>query len=168
MLVRAAYATAQRLRSLYRLWFLRRVYGRQIRIGRSVGVRRAFIVNISTPEATLTIGDNCSFNNFCSINVRRSVTIGNDCIIGEGVRFYDHDHLFTEDAEIRRQGFACDPIAIGNNCWFGSNVTILRGVSVGANSVVGAGAIITKSIPPNSVVVAKQNLTVRESHRGQT
>jgi acetyltransferase-like isoleucine patch superfamily enzyme len=162
MIFPGAYYSMQLLRSWIRLRFLRIVFGSRLQIGPSVGVRRGFIVNIPVADATLTIGRNCSFNNFCSLNVRHSVSIGDDCIVGEGVRFYDHDHVFrSPEIAIRDQGFVCEKIVVGDNCWLGSNVTVLKGVSVGANSIVGAGVILTKSIPPNSVVVARQNLEVR-------
>lgn len=156
------YHLVHRVESRFRLCLLRVVYGPRLKVGRSVGIRRGFIVNISVADAKLTIGNNCSFNNSCSLNVRESISIGNDCILGEGVRFYDHDHLFeSRTSAIREQGFVCEAIVVEQNCWLGSNVTVLKGVTVGANSIVGAGVILTKSIPPNSVVVAKQSIAIR-------
>ena len=45
------------------------------------------------------------------------------------------------------------PVSIGENCWFGSNVTVLGGVSIGSGCVVGAGSVVTKDMPGNSVIV---------------
>ena len=63
------------------------------------------------------------------------------------------NHIFKErDVSIRNQGEKRKGIKIGNNCWIESNVTILDGVNIGDNVVVGAGTIITKNILSNSVV----------------
>ena len=99
------YYKLQRVRSLARLVALRFMFGPRLKIGKSVGVRRGFVVNIPVAEARLRIGKNCSFNNSCSLNVRHSITIGENCIFGEGVRFYDHDHVFSSvERPIRDQG----------------------------------------------------------------
>lgn len=162
MISTRAYYSMQLLRSWIRVHFLRIIFGSRVQIGPSVGVRRGFIINIPVSEATLTIGRNCSFNNFCSLNVRHSVSIGDNCIVGEGVRFYDHDHVFrSTEIAIRDQGFVCEKVVVEDNCWLGSNVIVLKGVTVGANSIVAAGVTLTKSVPPNSVVFARQNLEVR-------
>lgn len=57
---------------------------------------------------------------------------------------------------IKKQGYTCKKIKIGNNCWIGSNVIILPGVEIGNNVVIGAGAIIAKNIPDNSTVIQKK------------
>lgn len=157
-----AYSFFQRLRSVFRLALVKVVYGPRVDFGHSIGVRRGFVVNIPVPGATLTIGDNCSFNNFCSLNVRKSITIGNNCIVGENVRFYDHDHVFnSSEIPIREQGFSCADIVVGDNCWIGSNVIVLKGVTIGEGSVIAAGVVIAKDVPPGSVVIARQSVQIR-------
>ena len=81
-----------------------------------------------------------------------STLIGNDCIFGENVCMYDHDHLFErKNGNFREQGFKKIPISIGNNCWIGSGVIILKGVSIGNNCVIAAGAVVTKDIPDGEI-----------------
>lgn len=151
-----------KLRMLVLFVYYRLCFGKQFSFNGSLKFRRRFVVNISTQDAMLVIGNNCFFNNGCSINVRHKVTIGNDCLFGENVCLYDHDHDFSnKDIKIRKQGFICKAVSIGDNCWFGSNVTILKGVTIGSNCIIGAGAVITKDIGDNSVIVAKQNHTTR-------
>ncbi len=107
----------------------------------------------------IQIGNNVFFNNSCSINCMESITIGNDCQFGENVKMYDHNHAYKNKAlPINQQGYVSGAITIGNNCWIGSNVTILRNVQIGNNVVVGAGCVVAKSIPDNTVVVHQQNL----------
>lgn len=124
---------------------------KNIFFGNKLTTRDFFYVRICG-GGRLIIKNNCFFNNCCSITVVESVEIGNDCIFGENVKIYDHNHVFQNRNElIRNQGVAGKPIIIGDNCWICSNVTILSGVQIGANSIVGAGAVVYKDIPENSI-----------------
>lgn len=111
----------------------------------------------------LKIGNRVFFNNLCSITCFHSVTIGDNCQFGEGVKLYDHNHRYKAcDQLINEQGYSIGGISIGENCWVGSNVIILKGVNIGDNVVVGAGCVIFKSIPSNSIVYINQNLAVSQ------
>lgn len=110
-------------------------------------------------NGTLTIGNRVFFNNHCSITCFHSISIGNDCQFGEGVKFYDHNHQYkATDKPINQQGYSTGTIKIGNNCWFGSDVIVLKNVEIGDNVVVGAGCVIHESIPSGSVIINKQEL----------
>ena len=106
----------------------------------------------------IKIGRNCFFNHGCSLNSLKSITIGNDCIFGENVKMYDHNHNYQSGELIRKQGYKCAEIVIGNNCWIGSDVVILPGVTIGDNVVIGAGTIVTKNIKNNSTIVTARNI----------
>ena len=83
-------------------------------------------------------------------------------MFGENVKIYDHDHVFTDiSVPIRDQGFAESPVVIGDDCWIGSNVVILRGSRIGRGCVIGAGAVVHGDVPPYSVVIAKHHEVVR-------
>ena len=111
-------------------------------------------------DSKLTIGENVFFNNGCSITCLSEITIGNDCQFGENVKFYDHNHQYSKSNKlINLQGYTFGSIRIGNNCWFGSDVIVLKGVEIGDNVVIGAGCILYKSIPAGSIIVNKQNLS---------
>lgn len=111
----------------------------------------------------LSIGENCFFNNNCSINCLSEIEIGNDNQFGESVLIYDHNHNFRDKTQlVSAQGYTIGKIKIGNNCWIGSNVVILKDVTIGDNVIIGAGCIIHKSIPANSVVMNHQNLLIKE------
>jgi acetyltransferase-like isoleucine patch superfamily enzyme len=130
----------------------------RITIGNNVVIRR-FLTFLCLNNGEIKIGSNTFFNNSCSINCMESITIGNDCQFGENVKMYDHNHAYKNKAlPINQQGYVSGAITIGNNCWIGSNVTILRNVQIGNNVVVGAGCVVAKSIPDNTVVVHQQNL----------
>lgn len=105
----------------------------------------------------LSIGHHCFFNRNCSINCLSNITIGNDCIFGENVCIYDHNHNFKGGPLIRKQGFIKKNVTIQDNCWIGSNVVILPGITIGKNSVIAAGSIVTKSIPKNTIFIQKRS-----------
>ncbi|MDU1630666.1 MAG: DapH/DapD/GlmU-related protein, partial [Lactococcus lactis] len=55
---------------------------------------------------------------------------------------------------IKRQGFSTAAIQIGRNCWIGSQVTILKGVTIGDNSIIGAGVVVYQDVPENSIILS--------------
>lgn len=121
-------------------------------IGEKFAIRKYFIIRIKRP-GKITIGNNVFFNNFCSLNCIHSIEIGDDCIFGEGVKIYDHNHCYQiESVPISKQGYKAKKVKLGSNCWIGSNVVILPGVTIGDNSVIGAGTIVYRDIPPNFIV----------------
>jgi acetyltransferase-like isoleucine patch superfamily enzyme len=101
----------------------------------------------------IQIDEGCFFNNNCSINSMINITIGKNTIFGENVKMYDHDHLFDDQFGVSKDRFKKAPISIGQNCWIGSNVIILKGVSICDNVLIGAGAIVSKSITTNGIYV---------------
>ncbi|MGJ9404217.1 sugar O-acetyltransferase [Arthrobacter sp. KK5.5] len=80
------------------------------------------------------------------------ITIGEDCQIGPNVQLLTPTHPL-EPQPRRDKLEAARPITIGDNVWIGGGATILPGVAVGENSIVGAGAVVTKDVPANTVVV---------------
>lgn len=135
-----------------------------ISIGKNFRFRKGLILNCS-PKGKIVIGDNVFMNNYTSINSHKKIVIGNDTIIGENVKIYDHNHGFSDKNRlIREQGYKEKEVHIGNNCWIGSNAVILAGVSIGDNVVIGTGCIIKSDIQENSVVKNNQNYII-ESRR---
>lgn len=114
-------------------------------------------------EGLLIINDNVFFNNYCSINCVQKITIGKNSIFGEGVKIYDHNHQYKDKTElIKYQSFSTGEIIIEDNCWIGSNVTILKGVRIGKNCVIGANNLIYKSVPENSIVLDNSDKQIKE------
>lgn len=112
-----------------------------------------------TENAQIKIGKNVFFNRLCSLNAMHLIEIGDNTIFGEGVKIYDHNHLFRDrEVLVKDQGYKKAPIEIGKNCWIGSNCIILPGVQIGDNVVIGAGTLVNKSIPSNTLVVGKRDL----------
>ena len=76
---------------------------------------------------------------------------------------FAENHIFSDTAcSIKSQGVQKIGITVEDDCWIGSNVTILDGVTIGKGSVVGAGTLVTKDIPAGSVVVDKREKMIRE------
>jgi len=92
------------------------------------------------------------------------ITIEDDVILGSGVHFYCHDHKFDNpDMQIIDQGYLeSKPIVLKKGCWIGANCVILSGVTVGKNSVVGAGSVITKSLPDKVLAVGNPAKVIRK------
>ena len=88
------------------------------------------------------------------------ITIGNDVQIGPNVQLLTPTH--PVDAEPRRAKWeAARPIAVGDNVWLGGGVIVLPGVSIGENTVVGAGAVVTKDLPGDVVAVGNPARVLR-------
>lgn len=144
--------------------FLKLVYGRKFKCGKKVTWRRRFNVMIGS-KARLEIGSSCFFNNDCSINVLNHVVIGKGSIFGENVKIYDHNHRFNDaDETIKGQGYSIGETVIGEHCWIGSNVVILKGANIADNCVIGAGCVISGSIPSGSIVKAKNDYLIEQIH----
>ena len=117
--------------------------------------------NFHVSSGKLILHDGVFINNSCSFNCMERIEVGNGTMMGEGVRFYDHDHVYTAE-KIEKWQWTTEPIRVGRDCWIGSNVTILKGVTIGDNTIIGAGCLIRNDIPANSVVYNDGNLVVKE------
>ena len=117
--------------------------------------------NFHVSSGKLILHDGVFVNNSCSFNCMERIEVGNGTMMGEGVRFYDHDHVYTAE-KIEKWQWTTAPIRVGRDCWIGSNVTILKGVTIGDNTIIGAGCLIRNDIPANSVVYNDGNLVVKE------
>lgn len=141
------------------LIFYKIIYTNSLSIGKKITFRKGFTLVIESKNAKVKISDGVFFNNYCSVCCMQKIEIGKNTIFGENVKIYDHNHNYTDSmAPIKSQGFSKDAIIIGENCWIGSNVMILKGVKIGKNSVIGAGCVIYKDVSDNSVIVNKQEL----------
>lgn len=109
-------------------------------------------VYIFKPE-NLEIGTNVSIHEFSYIDATGGITIGDHVMIAHRTTIMSTTHeVENESIPYKQLGVKAQPIIINNNCWIGADVKIINGVSIGNNSVVGAGSLVNKNIKPNSMV----------------
>lgn len=107
---------------------------------------------ITNLGSKLTVGSNVGISANSLISIRGNVEIGNDVIIGPYFSLHPENHIFKcTDLPIRLQGERRKGICIKNNVWIGARVTILDGVTIGAGTIVAAGAVVVKDIPDNCI-----------------
>lgn len=104
----------------------------------------------------LVIGDRTGIGHACHFAIAKGIYIGNDCRIASNVRIFDSSGHPT-DPERRRRGDPPDPdavkeVRIEDNVWIGAGAFVFPGVTIGAGSVVSAGAVVLSDVPPNSIV----------------
>jgi acetyltransferase-like isoleucine patch superfamily enzyme len=121
---------------------------------------------IRVHEGEVSIGAKTVMGQECTISAYQHVSIGRECIIADRVMLIDFDHGVVEvERPIRLQGIYKRDVRVGSNVWMGYGSCILRGVSVGHNSIVGTNAVVTKDVPENAVVggVPARVLRMRET-----
>jgi len=102
-------------------------------------------------NATITIGEANTFSNNVCICSNEQITIGDNCQIGDLVSIFDCDFHEINPATRNHSAGLTKPVIIGNNVWLGSRVLVLKGVTIGDNSVIAAASVVTKRIPANCI-----------------
>lgn len=102
--------------------------------------------------SNIYIGKNFFSNFNCVILDSAKVTIGDNVLFGPNVCIYTVNHVLEPEARKKGLEFA-KPVNLENNVWIGGNTVILPGVTIGENSVIGAGSVVTKDVPANVVAV---------------
>jgi acetyltransferase-like isoleucine patch superfamily enzyme len=122
-----------------------------LRVGRWAWIGHGSKIRVH--EGEVSIGAKTVIGQDCTISAFQSVSIGRECILADRVMLIDFDHGVTEvDRPIRLQGIYKRDVRIGHNVWIGYGACVLRGVSVGDNSVIGTNAVLTKAVAENAVV----------------
>ncbi|MCX2477682.1 sugar O-acetyltransferase [Pedobacter sp. MC2016-15] len=97
----------------------------------------------------ITLGKHVFINHACSFLDMGGITLEDHVLLGPRVNLVTENHPLNPAT---RRGMLCKPILIKRNAWIGAGATILPGVTVGENSVVAAGAVVSKDVPDNTVV----------------
>lgn len=120
-------------------------------------------------EGEIRIGAKTVLGQECTISCYQHVSIGRECIIADRTMFIDFDHGVVEvERPIRAQGIYKRDVRIGHNVWIGYGACVLRGATVGDNSVVGTSAVVTKDVPANAIVGGVPARVIRMRETPQT
>lgn len=131
----------------------------------SLGVFQRVIIKTVGHGARITIGDDVGMSG-CTISAATSITIGNHVLLGSGCLVTDSDAHPVDPDERRLGGQTISkPIVIEDDVFIGARAIVLKGVTIGKGSVVGAGAVVAKDVPPYSVVVGNPAKVVGDSRR---
>ena len=117
--------------------------------------------------AGLKVGNNSNIGPFAYIGCSGMITIGNNVMISPRVSIYAENHNFSRtDIPMKEQGVAREEVVIEDDCWIAANSIILAGVTIGKGSIVSAGSVVTKDIPPYSIVggVPAKIIKTRNEH----
>jgi acetyltransferase-like isoleucine patch superfamily enzyme len=137
-----------------------------LRIGRWAWIGHGCKIRVHEGEAS--IGAKTVIGQECTISAFKSVSIGRECILADRVMLIDFDHGVTEvERPIRLQGIYKRDVSVGHNVWMGYGACVLRGVTIGDNSVVGTSSVVTTDFPANSVLggVPARLIRMREAPR---
>lgn len=135
--------------------------GGEIRIGSNVSLGRN--VKFVAQSGSIVIGDNAFIGDGTIVVAKKSVKIGNDALIAEYVVIGDQDHGLDSDP-IRSAGFSVASIAIDDNVWLGSKVSVLKGNHIGSDAVIAANAVVTKDVPSRHIFggVPAESIGIRD------
>ena len=114
----------------------------------------------SQGQGEIVIGDCAMISPGVRISAAESIRIGDSCMMANGVYITDSDWHGVYDRVNREE--AHTPISIGDNVWLGDRSTVLKGVSIGDNSIVAAASVVVKDVPANVVVAGNPARVVRE------
>lgn len=138
------------------------IFGNNVTIGRNTMIRPSSYYGGNIGKG-LIIGDNSSIGPHGYVGCSGKIIIGKNVMFGPKCSLFAENHNFDYvDKSIKSQGVNQKGIIVEDDCWIGSNVIILDGVIIGKGSVIGAGTIITKDIPPHSIVTDKRNKIIRQ------
>jgi acetyltransferase-like isoleucine patch superfamily enzyme len=114
----------------------------------------------------IEIGDHAFVGDACTFSAAAHIRVGKHCLVSALVRIHDNDgHPLDPERRRRNEPIRPDeaaPVVIEDNVWIGAGATVLKGVRIGENSVIGTGAVVTADVPANAVVAGNPARVVKE------
>lgn len=140
------------------------IYGAgAISVGKGVHIRSGCWIQ-TYDKGEIRIGDKTLIGFRCKITARNKISIGKNVLFADNVYITDFDHVYKDTAlPVRDQKWTDgEVVIIEDDVWLGQNAVIRPGVTIGRHSVVGSSAVVTKSIPPFSVVAGVPSRIIRK------
>jgi acetyltransferase-like isoleucine patch superfamily enzyme len=138
-----------------KVWIDKRVefmrFPKKISIDAEVVVKEGARICACNREANISIGKRTTVGYHTFIFASSRIEIGNDCLIAPFVYIVDSNHSIVKNKRINQQRNSSEKIVIKDDVWLGSNVTILKGVTIGEGAVIAAGSLVNKDIEPYSI-----------------
>ncbi len=128
-----------------------------VEIGRNTMIMHGAILHVynfrDLPNSRIRIGESCLIGEYTVIRGQGGVTIGNRVYTSPMVQILAVNHVFEDPTRpFTEQGITAEGIVIEDDVWLGASAVIMDGVRIGRGSVVAAGAVVTKDVPPHTVV----------------
>ncbi len=128
------------------------IAGDRVTIGKHAIIRPTNIYGSSIGEG-LKIGNNSSIGPYSYIGCSGYIEIGDNVMMSPRVSIYAENHVYDRtDITLKEQGVKREFVKIEDDCWIAANTVILAGVTIGKGSVIAAGSVVTKDVPPYSIV----------------
>ncbi|VAX14924.1 hypothetical protein MNBD_NITROSPINAE01-570 [hydrothermal vent metagenome] len=132
-----------------------------IRLGNNCYIGRGSI--LSCKDGNIEFEDFVNISTWCNISSNSDIVIGEKTLLGPYASIFATSHNFDDvDEAVLDHGWTSKGVKIGKNCWIGARVTVLDGVDIGDNVVLGAGALVNKDIQPNVVAIGAPAKVVKE------
>lgn len=123
---------------------------------------RGVILLPTSDRARIIFGPSTYVNRHTMFDVEERLELGARTMIGPFCYLTDHDHRITPGGAPADGPLVAKPVKIGERCWIGAHVTVLKGVTIGDGTVVGAGSVVTRSLPANVIAVGNPARVLRE------
>jgi len=137
------------------------LFGDYVTISKGVMIRPSSYYGGDLGEG-LVMGEHSSIGPHGYVGCSGKIVIGKNVMFGPKCSLFAENHVFSDtEASIKSQGVQQKGIIVEDDCWIGSNVIILDGVTIGKGSVIGAGTLVTKDVPAGSIVVDKRNKNMK-------
>lgn len=133
-------------------------------VSNHVGLNHKVIIRTQLPEAEITIGNNVGISG-STILSRVAISIGDNTNIGANCFITDTDHHPIDPLERlsnSSKNIVNEPVSLGKNVWLAEGVKVLKGVSIGDNSIVGAGSVVVSSVPANVIAAGNPAKIIRD------
>lgn len=136
-------------------------FGDRVTVGRFAMIRPSGYYGGEIGEG-LVVGNNSNIGAYCYIGCSGLIRIGNNVMMSPRVSLYAENHNYDDaTSDMKSQGVTREQITIEDDCWITSHTVILAGVTIGRGSIIAAGSVVTKDMPPYSIVAGVPAKVIR-------